>query len=138
MSEGLASLSELIGASLVTGFKGFGKNALGILGQFAKTVGQIIMGLGIAALPIVSGSFLSSPQGAIAAIAGGAALIALGSALGAVAKAGPGGASGGGGYVGSYSGSSGGYANVKLQAVLRGSDIWLSNTRYQDSLSRNT
>jgi len=101
------------------------------LGDMAITTGVLALGIGKAVAGIKASLLTLSP---VAAIAAGAALIALGVAAkaGAAAIAGSGGGGGGGSYSGNQTSISGsmyrdGTQKVEVVGVIRKGDIWLSN-----------
>jgi hypothetical protein len=131
LEDGLVSVGEIIG-NAISSKANFG-DVEKILGSFAKKIGSLLIGLGIAGLQIQSGAWLANP---VAAIAAGVALVAIGAALDNAAATGPTGSGGGGGYSsggGSYGGSG---INVTVTGELHGSTIYLAGQRGQAELSR--
>jgi hypothetical protein len=118
------------------GVGNFGDAILGALINFAKQFGEVLIGIGVAALAVKA--LAKNPVGAIVA---GTALVALaGAASTALSRGQKSFSSGGSG------GSGGGYSNrdtnfatagqvqdmkVEVTGVLRGEDIWLSNRNYE-------
>lgn len=98
-AEGLGQL-----ASGEIGFEEFGNMILGQVGSFAKMFGQALIGYGVA-----MEAFKKTFSNPFAAIATGAALVALGAVLGGLAKQAPSPKGGGGGGA-----SSGGSQNMNM------------------------
>ena len=119
----------------------FGQNVLSIIGNFISQLGKMLIGLGVAseAFQALLKSAFTNPISAGLAIAAGAALVLLGGAISGFAKAGPTGSTTGsstGFSVSSHQysaassyGSNSGNNEIKLSAVLKGDNIYLSNQR---------
>lgn len=113
----------------------FGNSVLDALGRFVSTLGKMLITLGIGseAFQGLLKSGFSNPAAAVAAIAAGAALVAIGSGISSYARSRMGGGGGGGG-TGMFNQS----YNVNVAAAasptsatlfLKGDDIYLSGQR---------
>jgi len=122
----------------------FGENLLASFGQFLGEFGKMLIAFGVARLALLQSAKLGVP-GAIAAIAAGTALVAIGGMIkqhmtkvGAAAD----GSYVGGGYspssTGMGSGSTYGTSNdvLTLETVVYGRDIVLSSNRQHGTISR--
>lgn len=74
---GIASLAEAFGNAIAGGAR-FGESMLKVILGFASQFGQVLISLGVAAL--AAWKIIESPAGAVAAIAAGAALVAISAA----------------------------------------------------------
>lgn len=130
VADGLERLGETFAGSQTT-FRSFGADMLGAVGEFAGKFGKLLMAAGAASLAFQT-QLLSGPQGAIAAIAAGAALVVASGAIKQHLKNAKNMGSSGGGSVGSVGGygGGGGYSapsgiNVSLTGVMVGNDMRL-------------
>lgn len=122
----------------------FGENILASFGQFLGQFGQMLIAFGVARLALLN-SVKLGPAGAVAAIAAGAALVAIGGAIKQHMKKAPEAISGGSSSTPSYSGSFGGGSSfnygstndvLTLETVVYGRDIVLSSNRQHGTISR--
>jgi len=109
------------------------------LGKFMVKIGGLFIAWGIADEAFAASlKTLFTGVGAGAAIAAGAALVAIGSAISGAASSVT--SSGGGGYAGSYNNlSSSVYPrnlNVNVQGVIKGQDLYLVQQKYANGISR--
>lgn len=135
ITDAITSLATMLGEAAAGASFSAGQFAAALIGP----LGDILIRLGGIALGVALGiegiTVALKSLNPYAALAAGIALIALGAAAksGAAALATPGGAGGGqrGGPNVSQSGlsSGNGTGTIKLEAVLRGSDLYLSNQR---------
>ena len=117
-----ASLGDAIGSGEnVLG--ALGKSLIGALGDMAIQVGTLMIGFGSAAEALWK--LIASPFGAVAGVAAGAALIALGAAAKSAVSGAIQGGMGGGGY------SGGGYQSTRVNAPIQQGEF-----QYRDSYSQ--
>ena len=121
-------------ANLFTGtasLEGFGKEFLRILGGFMVKIGSMILAYGVAQLAFDTAiANIFNPASAGVAIAAGAALVAIGSAISGIS--GSVGKMGGGGGGGSSYPSNAQLSTIKIEttSVIKGSDIYQTQNRY--------
>jgi len=135
MSEAFIGVFERIGSG---SFAGFGKELLQNFGQLISQLGKMLMSLGTTMLLALTLLKVPTIPTAIAAIAAGAAAMAIGGLMMGAASRGGAAMSGGG--------SSGGYSpnmspqNMKVivEGKIMGKDIYISNKRYINELGQNT
>lgn len=138
----IGQFGQAIGELMKTGSfpENFGENILASVGKFISTLGKMLIGLGVAskAFQNLLKSAFTNPASAVAAIAAGAALVALGGAIQGFVS------SGGASSAGGSSGLGGSAINIKsvdaqdkeLVARVSGKDLEFVLQKRQQQLSR--
>jgi len=133
---GLADLAEGFGRAIASGgdfASSFGNNALRVVVGFAKRFGEILIGMGVAAL--AAWNIIKSPAGAVAAIAAGAALVAIAGATQARMQAAHSSSFGGGGGGRGFDNSS---FRSQQQTVLLGGEFKIDGRDLVLAVNKNS
>ncbi len=138
MSDEFTKVFESIGSG---SFEGFGDDLLKSFGNLVSNLGKLLVAMGTTMLYAKLLAKAPTIPTAIAAIAAGAAAMAIGGLITGMASRGSeslgSGGGSGGGTSGNY-GSSTQSLKIIVEGVTRGRDIYWSNRRYEEELKRNT